>query len=70
MSDKQKQLFKTRIVPSKEGSGNLFEEECVTDDGPVECLGMTFENDEKRREYRAEERRVGKEGRSRWAPEQ
>ncbi len=88
--------------------------------GPVECLGMTFENDEKRREYfleklreklkdpefrkiegfpigededilalsdppyytacpnpfiedfikRSEERRVGKECRSRWSPDQ
>lgn len=51
MSHKQKQLFKTRIVPGKPGSGKLFEEEFVVDDGPVECLGMTFENDEKRREY-------------------
>ncbi len=51
MSDKQQQLFKTRLVPGKEGSGKLFEEEFVVDDGPVECLGMTFENDEKRREY-------------------
>jgi DNA modification methylase len=51
MSDKQKQLFKTKFVPGKAGSGNLFEEEFVVDDGPVECLGMTFENDELRREY-------------------
>ncbi len=51
MSHKQKQLFKTRIVLGKKGSGKLFEEEFVVDDGPVECLGMTFENDEKRREY-------------------
>ena len=51
MSHKQKQLFKTRIVPGREGSGKLFEEEFVTDNGPVECLGMTFEDDEKRREY-------------------
>ncbi|MCK4791336.1 MAG: DNA methylase, partial [Desulfobacteraceae bacterium] len=51
MIRKQKQLFKTRIVPGKKGSGKLFEEEFVVDDGPVECLGMTFENDEKRREY-------------------
>ena len=47
----QKQLFKTKIVPGKAGSGKLFEEELVADEGPVECLGMTFENDEKRREY-------------------
>ncbi len=48
---KQQKLFKTKIVPGKAGSGNLFEEEFVKDDVPVECLGMTFENDEKRREY-------------------
>jgi len=51
MIDKQQQLFKTRIVPGKAGSGNLFEEEFVTGDRQVECLGMTFENDEKRRRY-------------------
>jgi len=51
MTDRQKQLFKTKFVPGKAGSGNLFEEEFVVDDGPVECLGITFENDEKRREY-------------------
>ena len=50
-SSNQKQLFKTKIVPGKAGSGKLFEEEFVVDEGPVECLGMTFENDEKRREY-------------------
>jgi len=47
----QKQLFKTKIVPGKPGSGKLFEEEFVVDEGPIECLGMTFENDEKRRDY-------------------
>lgn len=57
MTDKQKQLFKTRIVPGKAGSGNLFEEKFVVDEGPVECLGMTFENDEKRRAYFTEKLR-------------
>ena len=48
----QQQLFKTRLVPGKPGSGKLFDEEFLTDrDGPIECLGMTFENDEMRREY-------------------
>jgi len=47
----QQELFKTKFVPGQEGSGKLFEEEIVTDDSPVECLGITFENDEKRREY-------------------
>ena len=51
MSHKQKQLFKTKIVPGKAGSGKLFEEKFVVNDGPVECLGITFENDKKRREY-------------------
>ena len=51
MSGKQKQLFKTKIVRAKAGSGKLFEEEYVANEGPVECLGITFENDEKRREY-------------------
>ena len=47
----QRQLFKTKIVPAKAGSGKLFDEEYFVDDGPVECLGMTFENDEARREH-------------------
>jgi hypothetical protein len=51
MTDRQKELFKTRIVPGKPGSGKLFEEEFVVNDSPVKCFGMTFENDEKRREY-------------------
>lgn len=51
MSVNQKQMFKTKIVPGKPGSGKLFEEEFVINKDPVECLGMTFENDEKRREY-------------------
>jgi DNA modification methylase len=50
-SSDQKQLFKTQMVPAKPGSGKLFDEEYVVEQGPVECLGMTFENDEKRREY-------------------
>jgi hypothetical protein len=34
------------------GCHPLFEEEAEEkNQGPVECLGMTFENDEKRREY-------------------
>ncbi|MBC2732794.1 MAG: DNA methylase [Desulfobacteraceae bacterium] len=48
--DEQKDLFKTKFVPGKQGSGMLFEEKFVVDDDLVECLGITFENDEKRRE--------------------
>ena len=51
MRAKQTRLFKTKLVPSKPGSGKLFEEEFIRNNEPVECLGMTFENDEKRREY-------------------
>jgi len=47
----KQQLFKTRLAPAEAGSGKLFKDEFVTNDGPVECLGLTFENDEKRREY-------------------
>lgn len=44
-------LFAERLVPAKEGSGKLFETELVPPSGLVECLGMTFENDDARREY-------------------
>ena len=48
MSGQQKQLFNTRIVPGRKGSGRLFEEQLVAPDSPMECLGMTFKNDEAR----------------------
>ena len=46
----QRQLFKIRIVPAGAGSKELFEEEFVANNGPVECLSgcWTFENDEER----------------------
>ena len=47
----QQRLFKTKLVQGNSESGNLFDEEMVTNDDPVECLGITFESDEKRREY-------------------
>ena len=34
-----------------------FEEEQVVNDGPVTCLGIEFENDDKRREFFREELR-------------
>jgi hypothetical protein len=49
--NKQPELFKTKIVPGKPGSGKLFDEEFVTEDCSVECLGMTFPNDEERRKH-------------------
>jgi len=48
---KQEELFKTKFVHGKPGSGKLFEEEFLTDEGPAECLGMTFPNDEEQRKY-------------------
>jgi DNA modification methylase len=55
---KQERLFKTKLVPGKEGSDNLFDEEYSTaSSGPVTCLGLTFENDEARRVHFTEELR-------------
>jgi len=54
---KQEDLFKTKVVPAKPGSGNLFDEEIVFNDGPVKCLGLEFENDDARRAHFTEELR-------------
>lgn len=54
---KQDNLFKSNFVPGKPGSGNLFDEEIVTYDGPVTCLGLEFENDAARRTHFIEELR-------------
>ena len=54
---KQESLFKTKVVPGKPGSGNLFDEEIVTYNGPVKCLGLEFENDAARRTHFIEELR-------------
>lgn len=49
--DTNPSLFTTRLVSGKEGSGKLFEEELTPREMPVECLGMTFESDEARRQH-------------------
>jgi len=54
---KQESLFKTKVVPGKPGSGNLFDEEIVFNDGLVKCLGLEFENDAARRTHFIEELR-------------
>jgi len=54
---KQESLFKTKIIPGKPGSGNLFDEEIMAGDGPVKCLGLEFENDAARRAHFTEELR-------------
>jgi len=53
----QGKLFKTRFVLGEKDSGQLFDEEFETQNEPVTCLGMTFENDEARRAYFTEELR-------------
>jgi len=48
----QGRLFKTKLVPSEKGSGELFEKKFVSaTQGPVTCLGITFENDSARRDH-------------------
>ena len=51
MAAKDPDLFKTKIVKAKDGSGKLFEEVFETTDGLVTCLGVEFENDVARRKY-------------------
>ncbi len=51
MKPKQESLFQRKLVPAKEGSGRLFDEELVTNEAPVTCLGLIFENDEARRAH-------------------
>ncbi len=48
---KQQSFFKTKMVPSKEGSGRLFDEELVSNATPVTCLGTSFPDDKARRAY-------------------
>ncbi len=51
MGSKEPELFKTKIVLAKEGSGKLFEEVFEQNQEPVTCLGMEFKNDAARRAY-------------------
>lgn len=48
---KQQSFFKTNLVPYKDGSGRLFDEELVSNATPVTCLGKSFPDDEARRAY-------------------
>ena len=54
---KQDLLFQSKLVPSKPGSGRLFDEELTPQQGPVTCLGVTFANDAERRTYFTEKLR-------------
>jgi hypothetical protein len=51
MGNRQPELFKTKTVPGKKGSGKLFEEVFDKNQDPVTCLGMEFDNDVARRTY-------------------
>lgn len=51
-SNKQRErLFEEKLVPAKRGSGELFDVSYENESKPVECLGVTFPNDEARRAY-------------------
>lgn len=47
----QKEFFTAKMIPGKEGSEMLFEEEFMADNSPVECLGMTFSSNSERRKH-------------------
>ena len=48
----KERLFEDKLVPGKSGSPQLFDVSYGDDAStPVECLGMTFHNDEARRTY-------------------
>ena len=50
--EQKERLFEESLVPAKRGSDRLFDVSYGDDESkPVECLGMTFENDQARREY-------------------
>jgi len=51
MGNRQPELFKTKTVLGKKGSGKLFEEVFDNNQDPVTCLGIKFDNDEARRIY-------------------
>src|SRR3989304_298353 len=54
----KKRLFEENLVPAKPGSNRLFDVSYGDDaTKPVECLGMTFPNDEARRAYFTEKLR-------------
>ena len=54
----KERLFEENLVPGKSGSGELFDVSYSDDESkPVECLGMTFPNDDARRAYFTEKLR-------------
>ena len=58
MRNDQKKLFKESMVPSRPGSGKLFDISYDENENiPITCLGFEFENDGARRAYFTEELR-------------
>ena len=54
----KERLFEEKLVPAKPGSPRLFDVSYGDEEPkPVECLGMTFPNDEARRAYFTEKLR-------------
>lgn len=57
-STQEERLFEQKFVPAQAGSDKLFDVSFGNDDSkPVECLGMTFPNDEARRAHFTEKLR-------------
>ena len=57
-NNQQERLFEEKLVPAKPGSDRLFDVSYGDEElQPVECLGMTFPNDEARRAYFTEKLR-------------
>jgi len=52
MKEQKERLFEEKLVPAKPGSDKLFDVSYGDEAAkPIECLGMTFPNDEVRRQY-------------------
>jgi hypothetical protein len=49
--EQKERLFEERLVPAKPGSDRLFEVAFDAASQPIECLGMTFPNEDARRTY-------------------
>jgi DNA modification methylase/DNA-directed RNA polymerase subunit RPC12/RpoP len=57
-NQQKERLFEEKLVPAKPGSDRLFDVSYGDEESkPVECLGMTFPNDEARRAYFTEKLR-------------
>jgi 16S rRNA G966 N2-methylase RsmD len=55
--NKENKTFETNYVYDKKGNYELFSNEIISNDKPVTCLGLTFENEDARRAHFTEELR-------------